>query len=85
MNQLEKLFKMIDDFLDKKYDALTFSHEAPYFLCKNYDEIEKVNKKAAIYLNDELPDVCDIYERGDDPTELMNQIETMYKKVKMML
>ena len=77
MNRLEELFKMIDDFLNKEYDALPFSHEAPYFLCENYDEIEKVSPKAAVYLNDELPDICDIYERGDDPSELTKQIKAM--------
>lgn len=85
MNRFDELLQMIEDFLIGKYDPLEFSLDADYFLCQHYDDIEKVNKEVAIYLNDELPDICDIYERGDDPTELKKQIKAMYEKVKAML
>lgn len=78
---LETLIQKIERFLNGDYDPLVFSHEAPEFLCKRFHEIKAENEGAAILLNEDLPDICDIYERGDDPTELRERVKELYEKV----
>ena len=85
MRSIDRLFAMLERFLAGEYDALKFSHDAPDFLAEHYDEIQAESNKACLYLNDELPDACDIYERGDNPNELMKKIEKIYKTAKRKL
>lgn len=85
MRKIDILLDMLERFLAGEYDALKFSYDAPDFLVDHYDEIQAESSKACLYLNDELPDACDIYERGDNPNELMKRIEKIYKTVKRKL
>ena len=82
---LYELLNFIKSFIDGRYEALPFSHEAPDFLCDHFSEIESENEEVAYLLNDDLPDICDIYERGDDPTELREKIKELYEKVMSMI
>ncbi len=78
---MNELLNMLKNFIEGNYDALRFSYDAPEYLFKHYDEIEEVDAKKAAALNDELPDICDTYERGDNPENLRTQIRALYEKL----
>jgi len=78
---MNELLTMIKNFIEGNYNALSFSHDAPDYLIKHYDEIEAVDAEKAAVLNDELPDICDVFERGDDPEKLRAKIRALYEKL----
>ena len=74
-----RIKKMIKDFLEGKTDPLSFSIDLPDFLFDNYEEMMLENQQATRILNENLPDICEEYERGEEPTKFMKKVEMEYK------
>ena len=65
---IEKLFNEIELALQNKIsmsvdDFALYVHD---YLCDNYDEMYKENAEVTEFLNEDLPDITDIAEYGDD-------------------
>lgn len=84
MNKLEELKKMINDFFDKNYskeETLNFSMNLEDFICDNFDEMVKEDKDLTLELNEEMPDICATYIRGDDPEPFKKLLKKEYDRV----
>lgn len=78
---LNELKRMMEGLLRGDTDALLFSQEAPLFLLNHFEEVEEENEGTAELLNDELPDICDSYERGDNPGGLIEKVKALYERI----
>lgn len=81
MNAIEKVKKLITDFLDEQYDPYDFSFELPDTIVANYEEIEKINKDIAVKLDDIFPEICAEYEPGGAVEPFQKKIKEAYNKV----
>lgn len=79
---LKAIFGMIDEFLAGEYDPLAFSYDLPLELLEQLGKVFPVNKELARRMNDELPEVCDSYEYGDDPEPFKERVRKVYEYVK---
>ncbi len=79
---LKIIFGMIDDFLAGNYDPLAFSYDLPVVLVEQLSNVFPVNEELAQRMNDELPDVCDMYEDGDDPEPFKAKMREVYAYIK---
>lgn len=68
---VEKVLKMIEDFLNGKYNAQEFSYDLPDILYEKYEVLEKENEIVNKLLQKELPEICsyfDLYNTKDTYT-----------------
>ena len=79
---LKIIFGMIDEFLAGEYDPLAFSYDLPLELLDQLGKIFPVNEELAQLMNDELPEVCDMYEYGDDPEPFKAKMREVYERIK---
>jgi len=65
---IEKLFNEIELALQNKISMSVddFALYVQDYLCDNYDEMYKENAEVTEFLNEDLPDITDIAEYGDD-------------------
>ena len=66
---IEKLFNDVDLFFQGKHEEKETDYFAFYvqdYLCDNYDEMHKENAEITEFLNEDLPEITDIAEYGDD-------------------
>ena len=82
---IKKACEMIEAFLAGNYDPLRFSYDLPDLLCDEYETMRAENEEATAIFNENFPEICDIYERGDDPGPLMKLVAAEYEKVKKAL
>lgn len=77
---MDQIRNMIMDFLAGSYDPLDFSYDLPDLLIQKYDEVENKDATVNSILNENLPEICAEYERGEDPTYFMSQVYGEFKK-----
>ena len=65
---IEKLFNEIELALQNKISMSVddFALYVQDYLCDNYDEMYKENAEVTEFLNEDLPEITDIAEYGDD-------------------
>ena len=65
---IEKLFNEIELALQNKISMSVddFALYVQDYLCDNFDEMYKENAEVTEFLNEDLPDITDIAEYGDD-------------------
>lgn len=66
---IEKLFNDVDLFFQGKHEEKEtdyFDFYVQDYLCDNYDEMYKENEEVTEFLNEDLPEITDIAEYGDD-------------------
>lgn len=79
---LKIIFGMIDKFLAGDYDPLAFSYDLLVVLVEQLGKVFPVNEELAQRMNDTLPDVCDMYEYGDDPEPFKAKMREAYAYIK---
>lgn len=67
-------------FLAGEYDPLEFSFDFPDYLVEHYDEMAAANPGRTDILNDELPEICADYERGEDPAKFIARVQREYER-----
>ncbi len=77
-NYVKEAFEMIEKLIEGKYDPLAFSYDFPGFLCENFEKIKVENPYVAKILNENMPEVCDEYERGEDPKPFIDKVKVQY-------
>jgi len=84
---IEKLFNDVDLFFQGKHEEKETHYFAFYvqdYLCDNYDEMYKENAEVTEFLNEDLPEITDIAEYGDDKrNEEFNLIEKLFKEIEL--
>lgn len=71
---------MMLKFLAGETDPLKFSLNFPDYLVKHYDEMMELNRERTEILNDELPEICADYERGEDPARFIARVQREYER-----
>lgn len=82
---IKKFCDMVERFLAGQYDPLRFSAEFPRALVEYGDEAEMENAKAMELFEQDIPEICADYERGENPDLFMRRIRAEYEKVKKVL
>jgi hypothetical protein len=82
---IKEVFEYIDSFLRGEIEPMEFSWDLQFLIAEKYREIKKENSEVADLLNDEFPDVCDIYEEGDPLEPFQAKIRETYEHVKAMI
>lgn len=82
---IKKACEMIEEFLAGNYDPLRFSFDLPDLLFDEYEAMKSENEKVTAALNEDFPEICDTYERGDDPEPFMKLVAAEYEKVKKVI
>lgn len=77
---IERAFRMIDDFLNGKYDPLEFSYDFPDFLIDKYEIMERENNAVNDILNENMPEICAEYEMGADAGEFKQKVKSEYER-----
>ncbi len=77
---IEQAFRMINDFLNDKYDPLEFSYDFPDFLIDKYEIIERENRAVNDILNDDMPEICAEYEIGANADEFKRKVKSEYER-----
>lgn len=87
MNELEKLLNKIKGYIDKKNDVSEheISSKIEDFIVDNFLELEKENQEIAIFLNDDVIDICEQTEPGLEGTNFRKELVEAYKKIIEML
>lgn len=73
-----EVFEMMAKLINGEYDPLVFSYDFPGFLCENYEKLKDENPYALDILNENMPDICADYERGEDPKPFIEKVKHQY-------
>ena len=79
---MNEVFEMIEKFISGKYEALAFSYDLPDYLIEHYDNMLAENKNVTDLLNENFPDICAEYERGQDPSGFIENVRKEYEYIK---
>ena len=75
---LKETYEMMKKLVQGDYDPLAFSCDFPGFLCDIYDAMKAENPYATDVLNENMPDICAEYERGQDPSSFIEKVNLQY-------
>ena len=85
MNINDKLLKMMEDFIDGKYEVMAFSFDFP-------DEMFNVEDDKVISILDDMPEWCSFYQEDEEERkkypellseeQLREKTKIVYKKLK---
>lgn len=75
---LNEAYNMMNKLINGEYDPLAFSFDFPGFLCENYEIMKAENPMALAVLNENMPEICDEYERGEDPKQFIEKVKLQY-------
>ena len=76
-----KLIEMLKELFAGKYDAYRFSIDFPDYCFINYEKLEKEYSGLGVYLDQEVPDICDAGEPGFDSTKMITELKKVYEKI----
>lgn len=86
MTEIKEILDKINAFLlDKKAEEDELSCWLEFFICDNYNNIQKINQAIARFLNDEVVDICEQTEPGLEGTNFRKEIKEAYDKLLVML
>jgi len=79
---INQVLAAIKRFLDDDVmDAVEFSIWLEDVLCEEYEVMEAEHAEITEILNEDLPDICAAYERGDNIVEFKERIQSEYERV----
>ncbi len=82
---MDRAIKMLEGLFNGTYDALDFSFEFQDYLCGKYDEMYRDNPRLTELLNENMPEITDIMERGMDPEPFIQQVKEEYERIMAIL
>lgn len=86
MNKINEFLSMINNGLkNKQVKEHDFSANIEDFIHNNFWDIEKENHEIAIFLNDDVVDICEQTEPGLEGTNFRKEIEQAYNDLLKML
>lgn len=86
MNKINNLLKILKNEIEKSnMPEHDFSSEIEDYILDNFWEIEKENHNIAMFLNDDVLDICEQTETGLENTNFKNEIKEAYKKLLEMI
>lgn len=78
---MDEAIRMLEGLFDRTYDALDFSFEFQDYLCGKYAKMYKDNPRLTELLNENMPEITDIMERGMDPEPFIQQVKAEYERI----